>query len=351
MRTLFFSIFLLVVHSLLGQYKTPNIILMIGDGMGLTQISAGMYANDNSTALEGFEYVGLSKTHALNQLITDSAASGTAMACGVKTLNGAVGVDEKNQQQTSILELCKEKGYATGLLATSSIVHATPASFYAKVPSRRQYEDIALQLSKHNVDLFIGGGKDFFLNREDKRNLIDEMSHYTFVNDLEEFKKASGDKIGFLTSDGEPPKKSEGREPALEEVVETGLQKMKAKGTPFFMMIEGSQIDWGGHANETDYIISEFQEFNLTIQKVLDYAKADGNTLVIVTADHETGGFAITGGNLKRGNVKGAFNTEGHSASMVPVFSYGPNSELFKGIYENTAIFDKMLITLNGATE
>ncbi len=351
MRTLFFSIFLLVVHSLLGQDKTPNIILMIGDGMGLSQISAGMYASDNSTALEGFEYVGLSKTHALNQLITDSAASGTAMACGVKTLNGVIGIDGRNNKHSSILELYKEKGYATGLLATSSIAHATPASFYAKVPSRRQYEDIALQLSEHNVDLFVGGGKDFFLEREDKRNLIDEMSQYAFVNNLKEFKESSADKIGFLTYGKEPPKKMEGRVPALEELVEISLQKMKAKETPFFMMIEGSQIDWGGHANETDYIISEFQEFNLTIQKVLDYAKADGNTLVIVTADHETGGFAITGGDLKRSKVKGSFNTKGHSASMVPVFSYGPNSELFAGIYENTAIFDKMLITLKGASK
>lgn len=351
MRTLLFSIAFLTLQTFLGQDKTPNIILMIGDGMGLSQISAGMYANDNSTALEGFEYVGLSKTHSLNQLITDSAASGTAMACGVKTLNKAIGIDGDNKKYISILELCKEKGYATGLLATSSIVHATPASFYAKVPSRYQYEDIALQLSEHDVDLFVGGGKDFFLEREDKRNLIDEMSQYAFVKNLKEFKKSSADKIGFLTYGKEPPKKMEGRVPALEELVEISLQKMKAKETPFFMMIEGSQIDWGGHANETDYIISEFQEFNLTIQKVLDYAKADGNTLVIVTADHETGGFAITGGDLKRSKVKGSFNTKGHSASMVPVFSYGPNSELFAGIYENTAIFDKMLITLKGASE
>ena len=118
MRTLLFSIAFLTLQTFLGQDKTPNIILMIGDGMGLSQISAGMYANDNSTALEGFEYVGLSKTHSLNQLITDSAASGTAMACGVKTLNKAIGIDGDNKKHISILELCKEKGYSTGLLAT-----------------------------------------------------------------------------------------------------------------------------------------------------------------------------------------------------------------------------------------
>ena len=130
---------------------------MIGDGMGLTQISSGMYANNNSTALEGFEYVGLSKTHALDKLVTDSAASGTAMACGVKTYNGVIGIDGKNKSHPSILEICQKKGYRTGLVATSSIVHATPASFYAKVISRRLYEKIAFQLSQHNVDLFVVG--------------------------------------------------------------------------------------------------------------------------------------------------------------------------------------------------
>jgi len=109
------------------------------------------------------------------------------------------------------------------------------------------------------------------------------------------------------------------------------------------MLVEGSQIDWGGHANDIDYVVSEFKEFDKTIQSVLDFAKNDGNTLVIVTADHETGGLALTGGNLNQSKVKGKFNTGGHSATMVPVFSYGPNSKLFSGIYENTAIFDKML--------
>ena len=149
---------------------------MIGDGMGLTQISSGMYANNNSTALEGFEYVGLSKTHALGKLVTDSAASGTAMACGVKTYNGVIGIDGKNKSHPSILEICQEKGYKTGLIATSSIVHATPASFYAKVISRRLYEKIAYQLSQHKIDLFVGGGKDYFTKREDNRNLVNEMS-------------------------------------------------------------------------------------------------------------------------------------------------------------------------------
>ena len=170
MRRLFYILFLLYIQILFSQENPPNIILMIGDGMGLSQITTGMYANGNKTSLEEFDYIGLSKTHSLDALVTDSAASGTAMASGIKTLNRTVGIDENNNKQKSILEICKEKNYNVGLVVTSEIVHATPACFYANVPSRYDYEDIALQLSEHNVDLFVGGGKKFFNKRKDKRN-------------------------------------------------------------------------------------------------------------------------------------------------------------------------------------
>jgi len=341
-KTLVFALSLIALLTY-AQEKSPNIILLIGDGMGLTQISSGMYANNNQTVLEEFPYIGLSKTYAADQLVTDSAASGTAMAAGVKTFNGVLGIDEKNVAKKSILEYCSELGYKTALLATSSIVHATPASFYAKIHSRREYEAIALQLSEHNVDLFVGGGKKFFADRKDKRNLITEMDNYTFVKSIQEFKKSDSKKIGYLTYDGEPPSLIEGRKPALNELTEISLEKMNATEKPFFMMVEGSQIDWGGHANEMDYVLTEFVEFDKTIKAVLEFAKANGNTLVIVTADHETGGLTLDGGNISKGKVRGSFSTEGHSAAMVPVFSYGPGSEMFSGIYENTAIFDKML--------
>ena len=342
MKYLFLFTFFLSSVIGFSQQNSPNIILMIGDGMGLTQISSGMYANGNQTALEECSFIGLSKTAAANRLVTDSAASGTAMACGVKTYNGALGLDTKNTPHKSILEFCKEKGYTTALLATSSILHATPASFYAKVTSRREYETIASQLSQHQVDYFVGGGKKFFIDRKDKRNLINEMTKYTFVETLEEYEASSGPKIGFLTYDEEPPSLMEGRVPSLNELTVLTLEKLKATEKPFFMMVEGSQIDWGGHDNNLDYVISEFKEFDTTIRKVLEFAKEEGNTLVIITADHETGGLALTNGDIDKGKVKGSFNTEGHSATMVPVFSFGKHAALFSGIYENTEIFHKM---------
>lgn len=347
MRLLFLTLtlFLIGLRGSAQNEEPLNVILMIGDGMGLTQISAGMYANNNNTILEAFSYVGLQKTHASDNLVTDSAASGTAMACGIKTYNGAVGVDPDKNSHKSILELCKEKGYQTGLVATSSIVHATPASFYANVESRRAYQEIALQLSQHEVDIFVGGGKKHFNQREDGRNLLNEMKQYTLVENIDAFSKSTADKIGFLMYDDEPPKIMEGRTPALDDLVTNTLDKLSSKKAPFFLMVESSQIDWGGHANELEYVLSEFKEFNRTITKVLEFAKANKNTLVIITADHETGGLAINSGEMS--NMEVSFASKGHSATMVPVFSYGPKAEYFSGIYENTAIFDKMLKAVN----
>ena len=346
-NTLLLTLF--TIFHVIGQ-KTPetpvNIILMIGDGMGLSQITAGMYSNGNKTALEEFEYIGLSKTHSSENLVTDSAASGTAFACGKKTMNGVLGMDINNNKLNSILEICKSRGYLTGLISTSSIVHATPASFYANVRSRKQYEDIALQLSENNIDYFIGGGEKHFKKRNDNRNLILEMKDYEMVNNLTKFSQSTSNKLGFFTYYDEPPSLNDGRKPPLDEALLATLDKFDQREKSFFIMVEGSQIDWGGHANEIDYITSEFKDFDRAISVAVNYVNANPNTLLIVTADHETGGLAITFGKTKPYKFKSDFNTGGHSATMVPVFSYGTCAKKFSGIYENTAIFDKMLETV-----
>ena len=323
-----------------------NIIFLIGDGMGLSQISAGMYANNNQTALEGFSHVGLSKTHAVKNLVTDSAASGTAMACGEKTYNGVLGISAKNKKLESILEICKDNGYNTGLIVNSSIVHATPASFYANINSRKKYEEIALQFSESEVDYFIGGGKKYFNKREDKRNLITEMKAVDVVKSLRAYKKSDSNRLGMFTYNEEPPSIIKGRDPLLADYLKATLDKLDRRKEPFFLMVEGSQIDWGGHANEINYITSEFKEFNSAIEVALNYANNNSNTLVVVTADHETGGLAITGGKSDNFEMIAGFNTGGHSATMVPVFSSGKHAELFSGIYENTQIFHKMMEAL-----
>lgn len=328
--------------------QPTNLILMIGDGMGLTQITAGMYSNGNKTELERCPVVGLQKTQASDNLVTDSAASATAFACGVKSYNGAIGVDQDTTPVNSILWHAEQLGLPTGLVVSSTIVHATPASFYAHNKYRKNYEEIAAEVVDSNVDFLVGGGKKYFDRRKmDERNLLDELekksykvSHFA-AGELKDMENDVERNMIYLTADSDPIPFSGGRE-YLKPAAKKAVRYLDEKSTDgFFLMIEGSQIDWGGHANLTDYVVSEFLEFNEIIGYVLDYAKADGNTLVVITADHETGGLAINPGS-KMDSLETVFTTPKHTATMVPIFAYGPGAEKFAGIYENTAIFDKM---------
>ena len=348
MKKILIFLLTLTLIPLFGQDNVQkNIILIIGDGMGVPQITAGMYKLKNQTALENFPIIGLSKTHSSNALVTDSAAAGTAIACGEKTANGTVGISMRNQKLTSILELSKQKGYKTGIIATSTIVHATPAAFYANVLSRNQYEDIALQLSNSDVGYFIGGGRKFFINRKDKRNLLKEMTSYDIVNSIKKFDESKSDKIGYFTSSEDPYPIRNGRIPNLSAAVEKMLPKLSNNDNPYFLLIEASQIDWGGHKNDIDYVLTEFIDMDKAINKVIEFTKNDKNTIVIVTGDHETGGLAITSGRRRNFQIKTEFSTIGHSAVMIPVFAKGAHSEIFSGIYDNTEIFKKMFFVLN----
>ena len=310
--------------------------------MGLSQISSGMYSNNNYTSFERSQHVGLIKTHSFDNLVTDSAAAGTAMSSGVKTYNRVVGMDENFNPVKSILEICRDRGYMTAIIATSTIVHATPASYYSKVKSRYEYEEIASQLSKSNINFFVGGGEKFFNDRRDKRNLMNEMNDYLFVSSIESFKKINSNKIGFLTSYDSPMGKHEGRKPSLEDILQVTIQKLTSFNKPFFLLVEGSQIDWGGHDNDSEHMISEMLEFDRTVEKVFDFVNIDKNTTVIITADHETGGVAIIDGNIEDSKVVNKYISEDHTATMVPIFSFGPYSSLFSGVYDNTEIFDKL---------
>ncbi|MEM9545425.1 MAG: alkaline phosphatase [Bacteroidota bacterium] len=332
----------------ISKKKAKNIILLIGDGMGITQISAGMFSNDNFLNLERFKTIGLHKSYSSDDLITDSAAGATAFACGKKTYNGAIAVDPDTNAIETILEEAETKGLKTGLVATSTIEHATPASFVAHNKSRQNYEEIALDFLKTDVEIYIGGGQKSFERRSmDDRNLSDELKTkgYTvesFVEkEIDEIDMSKVEKLMYYTADGSPLMVSQGRNylrPAANLSI-NHLNKNNENG--FFLMIEGSQIDWGGHANDGHYIITEMIEFDKVIGDVLDFAERDGNTLVVVTADHETGGFAIQRGS-EMNKLSTAFTSDYHTGDLIPVFAYGPGSEAFGGIYENTAIYYKM---------
>lgn len=339
-------LFSLPLSGFSQKEKHPkNIILMIGDGMGVAQIYAGLTANHGKLNLEQCTTVGFHKNQASDKYVTDSAAGATAFACGQKTYNGAIGVDANGKSMPTILEISERNGLATGLVATCSITHATPACFISHQASRSLDENIALDFLNTDVDVFIGGGRKFFTQRADGLNLSDSLKAkgYQIANTIEEVKQIKSGKLAAFLADEQQSKFSAGRGDELVKSTEVALHLLTSNKKGMFLMIEGSQIDWGGHGNDTQYIIDEMIDFDNAIGKVLEFAKKDGNTLVIITADHETGGFSIIEGDMKTGQVEGKFTTGNHTGVMIPVFAYGPGADKFSGIYENTDIFNKMI--------
>jgi alkaline phosphatase len=350
----YFALLLLVVFMLPSvtasvpgskkKVKRPkNIILLIGDGMGTAQIYAGYTAKKGLMNITGMPVSGFSLTYSASDYITDSGAGGTALATGIKTNNYSIGVDPKGLPVRSILEMAEGQGLSTGLISTSAITHATPASFIAHTSNRSKYADIAFDFLRTDIDVFIGGGYNHFARRADSLNLTDSLKHrgYLVVRDLHEVDVPTTTRLAALLADEHLPSMAKGRGDMLPDATEMALKMLKRNKKGFFIMIEGSQIDWGGHDNDAAYVANEVVDFDNAVGKALQFAKKDGETLVIVTADHETGGFGITGGSLKTGEVQGAFLSKDHTATMVPVFAYGPGSERFTGVQENTDIFRK----------
>ena len=328
--------------------KTPeirNVILMIGDGMGLPDVYAAMTVSDLPLNIERCQYTGLTKTYSSDNYITDSGAAGTALATGTKTKNGTIGMDAQGKSVKTILEIAEDHGLATGLVSTSSVTHATPASFIAHQPGRGSYEDIAADFLKTDIDVFIGGGIDHFSKRKDKINLFDSLRFrgYEVDTTMEMILGSTSSKLAGLTAPVQNPYRLKGRGNMLPEASGKAIEILRKNPKGFFLMIEGSQIDWAAHANVADTLIDETLDFDKAVGAALDFAKADGHTLVIITADHETGGVTITGGNKETHTVKLSFSTKDHTAVMVPVYAYGPGAEKFTGIYENTDIFKKIL--------
>ncbi len=327
-----------------SKSKPKNIILMVGDGMGVAQIYAGFTGNKGKLNLERCTAIGFHKNQSADNYVTDSAAGATALASGQKTYNGAIGVDAAGKPIPTILEIAEQKGLATGLVATCSITHATPACFISHQASRGLNEAIALDFLKTDIDVFIGGGRNYFSKRSDGINLNDSLKArgYQIANSISEVQQITKGKVAAFLADEQQARFSEGRGDELVKSTEAAIRLLKGNKKGLFMMIEGSQIDWGGHDNNTQYIVEEMIDFDNAIGKALDFAAADGNTLVIITADHETGGFSLVGGDMKTGTVEGKFTTGHHTGVMIPVFAFGPGSEKFSGIYENTDIYKKM---------
>ena len=327
------------------QPKAVNVIYMIGDGMALPQVFATMLATGEDLAFQQFPYIGVVDTRSASNDITDSAAGGTALACDKKTRNGMVGMDADTLAMESVLDVMANQGKSTGIVVTCYSGHATPADFYAKVPQRKMYEDIAMQLAETNkVNVMIAGGRKHFENRKDSINLLERMENelgwkvYDTLADID----TTCMKYAVLAANGHMPKAPE-RGDFLPEGVATALKTLSQNEKGFFLMVEGSQIDFACHAHDSVNMIEETVDFSKAVQVALDFAKADGNTLVVVTADHETGGLTMIDPAGHYSNVSFNYSTYSHTCLPVLIYAYGPNAEMFTGWMQNCEVKAKIL--------
>ena len=352
--TTFAVAMLLSIGTLLAHGPVKNIIYLIGDGMGLSSVSMMQLVNKyEPTIFDKAENIALQKTYSADNRVTDSAASGTALASGVKTNNTMLGMRSDLSHAESIMELAQSKGMATGVVVTTYLQHATPAAFYAHIDSRHKLAEISEQLLASKIDVAIGGGMAFFEERygdkEEAQNAIADAG-FEYVASMEELKNADNKKrtLALLT----PKEVGADSGSYLAEATTKALSLLEAKSKGkrskrgFVLMVEGSLIDSMGHANDATAQQKEMESFMQAVEVAVEYARKHPDTLVVVTADHETGGLALVSANadfnLAEQGVEFKWSTGGHSAEMVPIYLYGAGAELINGIIENTELNAKL---------
>ena len=355
--------------------KAKNIILFIGDGMSASQVSSfRLYQGgpNSRVAVDSFPYSGKVLTHSANAIVTDSASSGTAFSTGKKTNNRALGVDIYGQPIENITETLDKSGYVSSVISTSEVTHATPAAFVVHTSSRYLTDEISMQMTDSKIKNILGGGRKFFIpeedggNREDGIRLIDKIkSKSRLITDKSELGNPAqyGDSQVFglfadehLRDENTPENHS--TEPSIEKMLEFSVKRSKrfldngCRG--FFIMAEASQVDWAGHGNDFEYLMREMSDLEDGIKWALNYAKKNKDTLVVVTADHETGGLLIEPNDPRKYenlDIKFSFNTGigrgSHTGVPVPIYAYGPGAENFTGTLDNTDVFRALLAAAN----
>lgn len=336
-----------------GQRSPTRVVLFIGDGVGAAYWTAARLAAD-ALAVERMPVGGLVDVRGTSGPITDSAASATAYATGVRTYNGAIGVGPDTLPRRTLLEIAEERGLATGLVATSSLTHATPASFAAHVPSRYMHAAIAEEMASRPIEVLLGGGRGFFDGslRRDRRNLLPELRRrYAYVETAGQLRALALDTtrsiLGLFGRDRMPPAGT--RAPSLPEMTRIALAVLDRNPAGFFLMVEGSQPDWRGHENRSfESVAAEVLDFDAAIGVVLDYRERRPETLVVVVADHETGGLAIDVDPDAR--LRARYVSDGHTAELVPLFAAGPGAERFGGLTTNVRVGELLLVAVGRAT-
>ena len=366
--------------SCCNEPQVKNVIYLIGDGMGFGAVTSLLLTEDEPTGFEQAHVIGLSETCSANNYVTDSAAGGTALATGTRTNNGYVGADPEGNQLTSVLRKAQTYGMKTGIVVNTPLTEATPGSFYAGVTSRKMVFDIAKQFTESQVDVAIGGGLDHFIARPDSLDLtatLIEKGYDVYLN-WETVLNTESDKfVGILPlydlhrreENNGTASAAEGQEVCLaaqmaainEDVNATHLseptvylEKATVKALDvlsrnnkdgFFLMIESAIIDGYGHNNDGEGMVVEMQEFGRTLNAMIDYVNKHPETLLVVTADHETGGTGVYYNGHKPANegpLRLNFSTSGHTGTVVPIFAYGAGAENFAGVMKNTDIPKKI---------
>ena len=323
--------------------KVKNVILMIGDGMSLAHMYTAWTANRGQLWLENAQYTGLSKTWCTNRLVCDSGSGGTALATGQKTCYHAVGTDPQGNPLTTLCDLAKAKGKSAGIAVTCRLWDATPCDFSCHNLDRDKEQELIGDYPTSGLDYAFGGGAKYFTNRADGRDIFKELeaNGYHVSRTWDDLAAWKSGKVFAVPYDVDTPLPDE-RGDLLARASLKGLELLNQNRNGFFMMVEGSQLDDYGHFNQLDLLMKETLDFDQTIGKMMKWAAQDGETLVVVTADHETGGLTLVDGNKDEGKVTCCFSTKSHSGVMVPVYAFGPGSEQFSGIMENTDIFKKI---------
>ena len=333
--------------------KVKNIIMLIGDGMGPTHIPSLMLEEQYSpTNFERAKRASFVTTYSANNRVTDSAASGTALACGEKTNNSVIGLNAQGDTIYSSLTFAKSLGMQTAIVVSCDITHATPAAFYAHASHRDEREAIASWLPKSGADVIFGGGLTAFTERSDSTNLMEQFINngYYIASSFNETDSINEGKVIGLFSEKHLPSMVNGRGNLLPQATAKTLEILtnncKEKNCGFFMMVEGSQIDFESHANNPKGIYAEMKDFDTVAGIAFDYADTHPGTLVIVCADHDTGGISIpsykTDFTLGESGVEYNFGSTSHTATMTPALFYGTGADSFGAIIDNTDIAKKI---------
>jgi len=357
--------------------KVENVIFLIGDGMGIGAVSTLIQGSDENCFTIGDPVIGFSETSTVDKYVTDSPAGGTALATGAKTKYGYCGMGSEGEDLTSSLNVAKSLGKKTGIVVNTILTEATPAAFYACAQSRREQYLIAQQFTECDVDVAIGGGLDPFINRPDSIDLTGVLidKGYDVYLDWTSTINTKSEKYVSILPDSNIHRRAEQQGEAkmdernevcvaaslaaakanegeiipldpreyLPKAVEKALSSLSVNAPKgYFLMIESAIIDGYEHNNYSEGLVDEMNEFNQTLTFLVNYVNEHPNTLLVVTADHETGDTGIGYGNKGEDPISHIFGTTGHTGNVVPVFAYGAGKENFGGVQLNSDITPKI---------